>query len=485
MIMAQKQKIQKQKKVQKQKAVQRQKKSLPVKECATRRLAMSDSKQSVNLLTYDDLRLPFYRNTRTVFANLDATDLAKAAVISYLNLMLVGDTGTGKTQLAKDIFNYYYGGNHAGGGLGIFIRAHPDIDIYNEIFSQLNIALAQRELNDSINAVTFMVDELDRAPAVAQNQFFGLGDGIMDYRGRAILIGRDGHHQLIATANIGNGEFQGTFDPDKALYNRLHVTIDFDHPEFKPTVLDFMHLDRSVINPNVKEAESRNIFKKLAWAKQQIDEMVRNPGIEALAVLNFLRFGLDSCRMTKSCKDKSWPACCHDCGQNNKNGDVLCALVRAPVRRTQEAMLKYACALHFLAQLKDPTIEVDTTELMFFAFSLTGAYKSLLNPMVLKQGFGDQPQRMMTEVVQKLKAEYHRVEDYIMVALDGVESGKKMTRFYEHKAGSKKGMASFDSLCDELKKSKTPLEPFNDEHEIGMSWMEQLLDFLLEDRKKK
>ena len=65
-------------------------------------------------------------------------------------------------------------------------------------------------------------------PPVGQNQFFGLGDGTMDYSGRAIKIGREDYHILVATANIGNGEFSGTFNTDKALYNRAHIAIDFD-----------------------------------------------------------------------------------------------------------------------------------------------------------------------------------------------------------------------------------------------------------------
>ncbi len=50
-------------------------------------------------LTYSDLEFPFYRNSRSTFANLTVSDLAKAAVLAPLNLFLVGDTGTGKTQL--------------------------------------------------------------------------------------------------------------------------------------------------------------------------------------------------------------------------------------------------------------------------------------------------------------------------------------------------------------------------------------------------
>lgn len=81
-------------------------------------------------LTYQELEFPNYVNTRNAFANLTVSDLAKAAVLAPLNVLFVGDTGTGKSQLATDIYNHYFGGNKSENGQGIFIRAHPEIDIY-------------------------------------------------------------------------------------------------------------------------------------------------------------------------------------------------------------------------------------------------------------------------------------------------------------------------------------------------------------------
>ena len=85
-------------------------------------------------LEYSDLDLHNYLNTRPVFAGLDVSDLAKAAVIGNLGMLLAGGKGTGKSQLANDIFEGYFGGAKRDGGQGIMIRCHPEVDIYNEIF---------------------------------------------------------------------------------------------------------------------------------------------------------------------------------------------------------------------------------------------------------------------------------------------------------------------------------------------------------------
>jgi len=60
-------------------------------------------------LEYQKLILPNYVNSREVFAGLTVSDMVIAAVLSPLNVMLLGKTGTGKSQLARDIYNYYFG----------------------------------------------------------------------------------------------------------------------------------------------------------------------------------------------------------------------------------------------------------------------------------------------------------------------------------------------------------------------------------------
>ena len=260
-----------------------------------------------NKLVYDDLMLgekardayfrsesveyiikncPVYLNTKHVFANLNVTDMASAAVIGGLNLLIVGDSGTGKTQLFKDIYNHHFNNNKKEGGHGIMIRGYRLIDstLYDEVLTELNIEKGRVDLTDNIRASISGVDEINRAPEYRQNDALELGDGVLNHKGRSIHMGEEDYHILIATANLGNGEFSGTFNTDKALYNRLHVAIDFDYEMFKPTREDMMLIDMMrAADPRIKEAPNRDIFKKILYANNEIKKNSSDVGASALA----------------------------------------------------------------------------------------------------------------------------------------------------------------------------------------------------------
>ncbi len=440
-------------------------------------------------LKYKELELPNYHNSRAIFAGLTVSDLAKAAVLGGLNLLLVGDTGSGKTQLASDIYQHYFRGNKEEGGQGVFMRAHPDIDIYNEIFTKLNIEKKQRELTNSLEAMIFWVDEINRAPPIGQNQFFGLGDGKMDYGGREINIGRNGYRFLIATANIGNGEFSGTFDTDKALFSRLHVTLNLEHAPMKPTYEDKEKIRKRKADPNVVTAHKRDISDKIAKAREEIRNATINEDLETRAILDYLEQGLQNCQ-SYGVKDMVWPMGCQDC-THNKTGDALCSLIKEPTTRTMEVVRLYAESLKYLAKLKNPEIEIDPAELVFKTFELTGAYQHLLNPSKLREHYGHNP-KLMVETVKKLKDDYTNVRPYILTSLEMTKEGKKVTSFFKTKKNECGDelfgpYEDYKSISEEAKKREEVLkvEPYGDKREVGLSWVPKLLNNIIEETQEK
>ncbi len=435
-------------------------------------------------LTYEDLELPNYRNTRKIFANLDVSDAVKAAVLSPVNLFIVGNPGTGKTLLASDIQKSYFNGNKREGGHGVFIRANPEMDLYNEIFSELDIAHAQRNLTENIEALLFRADEISRAPTKAQNQLLALGDGDMDFKGRSIKLGRDGYLLLICTANIGNGRFTGTFDIDPALYDRLHVILDLDH--YGPADEDHFKLDEQEANPRVKDAPKRDLTEKIIQTSKEIGEATKEPCLEARAVIDYIRFGLANCMRNidegkTSVKGREWPMRCQDCPHNTAN-NALCSLIRAPSgRRATDSVMRYASALEYLAKLKDQNIEIDPIDLMFKSFELVGAYKGLLNQNQLKQKYQENAPLFMAEAVEKLKADFKANEDYILSSLEEARNGKKIMRFFK----VNKVLGNYDALTSESQHKHKVVEPYINKREIGLAWMPERVNYEINKAKKK
>ena len=129
-------------------------------------------------------------------------DMVNACLIGRLNLFLQGDTGSGKTQLAKDAMNYF-------GDKSMFILGRNDMDT-RELFQQINLEKLRtgsstseiKELTDKINYNLIVVDEMPNCVPAVRAQLFNLFDGFIEINGKAYPIG-DGYSLGIATGNIG------------------------------------------------------------------------------------------------------------------------------------------------------------------------------------------------------------------------------------------------------------------------------------------
>ncbi|MDO8509412.1 MAG: AAA family ATPase [Nanoarchaeota archaeon] len=434
-------------------------------------------------LTYEDLNLPNYRNTRNVFANLDVSDAFKAGVISALNILAIGGPGTAKTTLMSDIHNTYFNGNKREGGEGVLIRCNPEMDLYNEIFSELDIAKAQRNLTDNIEALLFRADEVNRAPTKTQNQLLALGDGDMDYKGKSIKLGRDGYLLLLATANMGNGRFTGTFDIDPAMYDRMHIVIDLDH--YCPTQEDHFVLDNREANPRVKDAPRKDLTQKIIQASKEIARETINPGLEAKAVIDYIRHGLANCMLNAeegktSKKGREWPMRCSDCKFNSAKSALCSYIMNSSGRRVTESVIRYAAALQFIAKLKDPEVKIDTIDLMFKSFELVGAYKGVLNPNILAQEYYGNNSLLMSTAVEKLKADFRSNYDYILSSFQEAHEGRALVKFFNHNGK----LGDYNSLSQEAKDKHRimPSEPYTDKREIGMGWMNNRIDYEIKNR---
>ncbi|HIG95045.1 MAG: hypothetical protein QT05_C0008G0021 [archaeon GW2011_AR13] len=445
-----------------------------------------------------------YLNRREVAFGLNVTDLAIAKELARLNGLYLGDSGTGKSQLAQDFYNYYYGGNAKDGGEALKIRGYQltERTLSELVFEELNLERARWDLTDNVKSVYYLVDEINRAPTVKQNDCFELGDGLLNHNGSDVKIGREGFYVMTATANIGNGEFGGTFDVDKAMYNRLAIAIDFDYEGFLPTKEDKMILDEiRGANPDIKHSPKKNIVDKLILAEREIDRATTNFGIEEKAILGFLKNALMNCSVHDRTKKAKWDIqnrFCQDCSLNVKVPAEfpICSMINSPVQRTIEATKKYAAALEFLAKLKNPERQLNSTDLMFKAFEFTGAYQSLLNPMILTGKYYSENPKMIADVVSKLKEDFNKNKDRIMTTLHSAENGMNHRNLFYIKMPSTKVEGVLDNYSD-LAKNKEILKidknakvdrdsyVFDDKGVLGYSWVETQGDVIKDAKKAK
>jgi hypothetical protein len=449
---------------------------------------------------------PVYLNTKPVFLDLNTTDLAIAATLAGLNQIYVGDSGTGKSQLAQDIYNHYFGGNKKDGGEAVKVRGYKlaDNTLDELVFQELNLEKARWDLTENVDACLYLVDEINRAPTIRQNDCFELGDGILNNNGKDIRFGRDGYTLMIATANLGNGDFQGTFEIDKAMYNRLGVAIDFDYKGFQPTFSDqeFLDVVREA-NPNIKESPKGNLVDKIINASKEISRSSADLGLEAKGVMQFLKYSLNNCSKGKSGelieKNQKWhiqDQHCQPCSLNTgaPANFSLCSSIKSPVRRTLESTRKYSAALDFLAKLKGAK-GINAKDVMFKAFELTGAYQNLLNPSQLKTKYFLENPEMMKDVVEKLKTEYTKNEDRILDTLEAAEKGMNPSSLFYIRMPKEKEQKIRDDYSEfedpDFQKSikeqggevsRAPFE-FNDQEELGYSWVTKSAEGIAENKK--
>ncbi|MCD4759273.1 MoxR family ATPase [archaeon] len=426
---------------------------------------------------------PVYLNTRPVFNGLNVTDLAIAGVLAGIPVLLGGAPGTGKSQLGFDISRSIFGGAKKSGGDSVIIPVGPETDILDpsqKIYREFNIEEGKVVLSENVNASFHLIDEINRTHTINQNQFYSPLNGYISHQGQAFHMGGNDYDyvSLVVTANLGNGEFLGTFPMDPALENRIGVVIDFDYEHFKPTREDKILIDLlREANPKIVRAPLRDLSDKVIQASKEISDISINPGLEALAVINYLKFGLENCPGKNpgeepSEKGKIWPLVCQDCSRNT-DGKYLCSLVKAPVIRTLQSMTKYASALHYLAKLKHPGQEIDTIDLMFKSFELSAAYQHVLNPGVLRQEYSDQNPNFMRDVAQRLKKDFTDNQDMILTTLDEALEGRKSTDYFEHDGEKSLGYAK---LKENVKTRVTKLDPFNDNRPVGLGWVNDLVD---------
>src|SRR3989338_4510674 len=306
--------------------------------------------------------------------------LVKAPLIARLNVYYVGGTGRGKTQLGHDLLSYF-------NDSACYAMGRPDFEP-SELLKQVRLgslkdAKTDRELvelTENVRKNLFFIDELNRAPPIVQNYFFDFFDGKLVHDGKILNLGTDGYSIGFATGNLGNGEYVGVSDSDRALKDRMHMIVKLDHPDYRPTPQNLLSVFKGKKNPRSDMPNEAQVSKEDILAlHKEFGERETYPLLPILGL--YFTEGLDYLENVKGNSkakcDARWP---------NLEGiitDIDENKVFPFSPRGVLSAIGLTGALQMIAEAKgkQPT----TSNLFLDALRLTVPYSGVIAPMYIDQ----------------------------------------------------------------------------------------------------
>ncbi|HIH17887.1 MAG TPA: AAA domain-containing protein [Nanoarchaeota archaeon] len=364
---------------------------------------------------------------------LTVEDVVKAGLIANLNILLLGERGEGKTQLMQDTNNAFFSGN------GVYIRARPDMKV-RDLYEKFNITNLERELSDITSRPFTQIDEINRAPPIVQNEFFHICDGYIEFQGKKVELGGElGYHTTMASANIGNGGYVGTFEMDDAILDRFHLILNIDNYPTKVNDDVLILSNTSGRNPRViNHSERKDNLKELADLSAGLGSITRD--FSADAALLYLRKGFDYClpdrsngRESKRAVLQVIPEICKGC---HRLGDG-CGYIRPISTRATKAISALAPALKLVADAKsnedisdDPSenerrgLGVVSYKEILEAFKIVAPYADIVDSSWVRTQYKSNPNFAVDEVAEKLRRDIDTRKNVLEVSFRKSLEGK-------------------------------------------------------------
>lgn len=374
------------------------------------------------------------------------SDFADACLYGRLNLFLQGDTGSGKTQLAKDTMNYFP-------DKSMFVLGRNDMDT-RELFQQVDLEKFYskeakssdelKELTEKVNNQLFVVDEISNCVPAVRAQLFNLFDGFVEIGGQTYQIGSD-YSVGIATGNIGQQFTESANDLGRALKDRMHVTIDTDY--FKPTANDTFEILAGNQNPRVDFNQSENdggLEKKILSAHEE----VKNQEIpfEKLILANYLIHGLDYCEIggqaySKTKLKDNWPNAIENHGQGSDEALVL------PISpRAAKSILRLSQSFDYIAKEKgasEDDIQDSYFNSVMQAYKFVGAYSGILNETAVRENYENDKYSAMDAIIQTTGTQYNEQLDNIKAGIAMANKGEMSDKVTDKFSGRWEFMREF------------------------------------------
>lgn len=379
--------------------------------------------QDLLKMTQDLPSFPVYRNSTPVITidgtTLTMEDVIKAAIFSELNILLVGERGEGKTQLMQDINSMLFGGR------GTYIRARPDMKT-KELYELFNLENLKRELSPEVKAPLTQIDEINRTPPIIQNEFFHMCDGYIEYEGRPVNLG-NGFHITIASANVKNERYGGTFEMDDAILDRFYLVLNVDH--YPTQARDDLELMTSTSgrNPKLTRSAGEDYTEKINSICSELKHLRETKfDLDAYMALLYLKRGLDYCSFKQNKRIISY-AIPTVCKQKNcrRLPEENCGYIRPLSERTTEAVATLAPALKVMSDAKKGEGEGTVTyREILEAFRLTAPYAGILDLVWVRNSHFSNPSLALDDVTEQIRKKFVEKEEEAKVAMNYALKGK-------------------------------------------------------------
>ena len=382
------------------------------------------------------LNLKTYRNS-TELANLNGmpiymTDMVEAALRGKLNVFLQGDTGSGKTQLVRDVMGYF-------GDQSLFILGRNDMDT-RELFQQVNpdylralrngdaSGVKFKELTDKVNYHFIGVDELPNCVPAVRAQLFNLFDGFIEIDGKTYPIGSE-YCVGMATGNIGQQFTESSNELGRALKDRMHIILDTDY--FRPQPSDTLEILMADRNPrvNFRQNSDDKIANIMDAYKKLQEEKIR---FEKYVMAGYLVHGLDYLSEqyggSKVALKSGWPTKLegHESGSDE-------ALILPVSTRAAKSILTLSQALDQIVQEKGATPNYINS--MMTAFKFVSAYSGILNEALVRQAYDDNHYKAMDAVIDTTRTQFDGKKELVATGLDMARTGKKNKKLLDEFSG--------------------------------------------------
>ncbi len=415
-------------------------------------------------------------------------DVPKIAEISGCSVLNIGDTRCGKSRLMRDIHQYHFGGDADNTGRANWNVARNDFtaDGYFMTVDQAKIgqgkgilAEARVPVTKRIKALCNIMDELNLAIPEIQVEFFGPAEG----RHKDLLLGQDDYHLFMASCNLNriNGDFAGTSQINRALLNRMGITIDFDY-------FPIPDEDWNTIMGKSKNESLRDISDKILEAFKEINKAATKTDPWLDAYLRIFSSGLDYCNKdTNKRKKRVWPIKCGNC---DFTGKELCSIVKQSTTGTQELMKKFATGINYLINLKHPGfVSLEPLDLALETFKFT-TYHGNLNGLEIASEYAGEDQELMQDVITKIRDTIDETtKDYIDLTIDSAVKGNPETRIITLKGENRiytpkeKGKLQKNKISHRIIDTAQTFNEFGENTGIRLDWIPNYLKTLAKKTK--